>query len=181
MKCFPRRGLAFAAIWLVLTGTATAADLNIKAFYGTFQGGGIANNEDSLYFGVTARDFDVAIEPAGSGFSITWTSVIRSGGDPKNPDVRRKTTKRTFQPTPKQAVWKAMESREPVTDGELCWARLRGNTLSVYLMVVRDDGAYEIQKYDRSIVPSGMEMEFTRTRDGDKVRRVKGRLVKVAR
>ena len=48
-------------------------------------------------------------------------------------------------------------------------------------MVVRDDGAYEIQKYDRTIQPTGMEMNFTRTRDGEKVRQIKGRLVKVAR
>lgn len=48
-------------------------------------------------------------------------------------------------------------------------------------MVVRDDGAYEIQKYDRTLQPSGMLMNFTRVRDGERVRQVEGRLVKVAR
>ena len=140
MKRLSIRGLFVALLLCCGYAPAVAADLNIKAFFGKFQGGGIAENDDSIYFGVTARDFDVTIAPAGSGFSVTWTSVIRGGGDPNKPNVRRKTTKRTFEPTGKRGVWKAVESKDPVADGELCWARLRENTLSVYLMVVRDDG-----------------------------------------
>ena len=181
MKRLSIRGLFVALLLCCGYAPAVAADLNIKAFFGKFQGGGIAENDDSIYFGVTARDFDVTIAPAGSGFSVIWTSVIRGGGDPNKPNVRRKTTKRTFEPTGKRGVWKAVESKDPVADGELCWARLRENTLSVYLMVIRDDGAYEIQKYDRTLQPSGMLMNFTRVRDGERVRQVKGRLVKVAR
>jgi hypothetical protein len=48
-------------------------------------------------------------------------------------------------------------------------------------MSLRKDGAYELQQYDRKILPTGMELVFTRVRDGDTVRTVKGRLVKVGR
>ena len=160
---------------------AMAADLDIKAFFGKFEGGGVAKNDDSLYFGVTARDFDVAIAPEGSGFSVAWTSVIRGGGTPGNPDVRRKSSSLTFVPGNRPAVWRAVTSGDPVAGAEAAWARITGNTLSVYLMIVRDDGAYEIQKYDRTLSISGMELTFTRIRDGEEVRSVKGRLVKVAR
>lgn len=162
-------------------GGAQAADLSIKAFFGKFQGGGVAENDDSLYFGVTARDFDVDIQPAETGFSVSWTSVIRGGGVPGKPESRRKTSTRTFKPSSRPGIWEAVESKDPVNGGELCWARVKNNTLTVFLMVVRKDGAYELQQYDRKIVPTGMEMVFTRLRDGDKVRSVKGRLVKVAR
>ena len=64
---------------ILASGGAQAADLGIKAFFGNFQGGGVAENDDSLYFGVTARDFDVDIQPTGQGFSVKWTSVIRGG------------------------------------------------------------------------------------------------------
>lgn len=175
-------GFAIAGIlFFASAGTALAADLSIKAFYGKFQGGGVAENDDSVYFGVTARDFDVNIQPADNGFSVTWTSVIRGGGTPGKPETRRKTSMRTFKATARPGVWQAVESKDPVTGGELCWARIKDNTLTVYLMVVRDNGAYELQKYARTLLPSGMEMTFTRLRDGDKVRSVKGRLVKVAR
>lgn len=162
-------------------GSAHAADLSIKAFFGKFQGGGVAENDDSLYFGVTARDFDVDIQPADKGFSVTWTSVIRGGGTPGKPESRRKTSMRTFKPSSRPGIWEAVASKDPIDGGEMSWARITGNTMTVYLMVVRNDGAYELQQYARTILPSGMEMVFTRLRDGDKVRSVKGRLVKVAR
>lgn len=182
MKRLNLFGFVIAGVlFFAASGPLQAADLSIKAFYGKFQGGGVAENDDSLFFGVTARDFDVDIQPAENGFSVTWTSVIRGGGTPGKPKSRRKTSMRTFKGTARAGVWQAIESRDPVTGGELCWARIKDNTLTVYLMVVRDDGAYELQQYDRTLRPTGMEMTFTRLRDGDKVRRVKGRLVKVAR
>ncbi len=165
---------------LLFTGGAHAADLDIKAFYGEFRGGGVAENADSVYFGVTARDFDVVIAPDGNGFKVTWTSVIRSGGTPGNPDVRRKSAALVFEPTARAGIWRARNSADPVTGGQVGWAHIRNNTLSVYLMVVRDDGRYELQQYDRTIMPTGMELVFTRLRNGEEVRTVKGRLVKVA-
>lgn len=160
---------------------AVAADLDIKAFHGKFEGGGVAQNEDSLYFGVTARDFDVEIAPDGAGFKLNWMSVIRGGGSPANPDSRRKSSTLTFLPTDRPRVWRASVSGDPVTGGQVAWARISENTLSVYLMVVRDDGAYELQQYDRTLGARGMELIFTRLRDGEKVRSVKGLLVKVGK
>ncbi len=182
MKRLHIRGIALAALILAAAGAggANAADLGIRAFFGKFHGGGVAENADSIYFGVTARDFDVVIAPEGEGFSVTWTSVIRGGGSPGNPDIRRKTTSLAFEPSARPGIWRAAASKDPLDGGELGWARIQETTLSVYLMVVRDDGTYEIQRYDRKLVPSGMELVFSRMRDGDQVRTVKGRLVKVA-
>ena len=72
---------AMAAIIGIAAGAASAAEPNITAFYGKFQGGATAENDASIYFGVTARDFNVTIGPAGNGFSVEWTSVIRGGGE----------------------------------------------------------------------------------------------------
>jgi hypothetical protein len=160
---------------------AQVQDLPMAAFFGTFQGGGVAENEDSAYFGVTARDFDVVIEADQSGFAVTWTSVIRSGGNPANPDVRRKSATKKFRATPMEHVYRATDSGDPLTGGELCWARIMGNTLTVYIVTVRKGGAYEIQQYDRSLTGGGMDLVFKRIRDGEEVRTVKGKLVKTAR
>ena len=182
MKGLHIRAIALAtALYAVAgTGASMAADLSIRAFFGKFQGGGVAENEDSIYFGVTARDFDVVITPEGEGFNVAWTSVIRGGGTPGTPDGRRKTTSLAFEPSGRAGIWRAAASKDPVGGGQAGWARIKNTTLSVYLMIVLDDGAYEIQQYDRKILPSGMELTFTRLRDGDLVRTVKGRLVKVA-
>lgn len=178
---------ALALVLILLLGATAPADAQNRprpvtpaAFHGSWSGQGVASNEDSLYFGVTARDIDVVIRAAdGGGFTMQWTSVIRQGGDPKNPDVRRRTTTRTFVPGDRPGVFRAKEEGDPYRDGELCWARLDGTALTVYQMVVGADGRYELQRYRRTLSGAGMQLDYTRLRDGERVRTVRGQLVKV--
>ena len=103
------------------------------------------------------------------------------GGDPKNPDVKRKSAERTFMPAARAGIYKTPGNPDPFKGDEIGWARVSGNTLSVYLARIRDDGRYEIQRYDRTLSDLGMQLEFTRLRDGEKVRVVKGRAVKTGK
>ncbi len=156
-------------------------NLPVEAFFGRFIGGGIASNEDSLFFAVTARDFDVTIAAAGRGFRVDWTSVIRRGGSPDKPRIRRKSASKTLMPTANASVFHGARSGDPLAGGELCWARISGSTLSVFLMTVDADGVYELQQYDRRLSGGGMDLVFRSWRDGDRLRTVKGKLVKVAK
>jgi len=159
---------------------ADARDLPVTAFYGKFSGGGIAQNADSEYFAMTTRDFDVVIKPAGSGVRIDWTSVIRRGGDPLNPKIRRRTSSKILRPTELPNVFHGTDSGNPLEGKELCWARIDGNTLTVFLMTVSKKGVYELQQYDRTLSGTGMTLLFRSWRDGDRLRSVSGRLVKTA-
>lgn len=168
---------------LALAGAMPAAAqtekaLPIDAFYGTWTGGGVAENDDSVYFRTTARDFDVVIGPAGSGFRIDWTTVIRKGGDPNRPDIHRNQTTRTMVPTGKPGVWRCSDSGDPLTDREVCWSRLHDRTLAVYIMTVDEDGIYTLQQYDRTLSGAGMKLRFRSLSDGERERVVTGQLVK---
>ena len=160
--------------------SATAANLPIAAFYGKFSGGGIAHNADSAFFAMTTRDFDVVIEPTSGGFRVNWTSVIRRGGDPMKPTVRRRQSSKILRPTDTPDVFHGADSGDPLQGKEMCWARIDGNTLSVFLMTVGADGIYELQQYDRTLSGTGMTLLFRSWRDGDRLRSVSGRLVKNA-
>ncbi|MEE8270699.1 MAG: hypothetical protein V3R98_03060 [Alphaproteobacteria bacterium] len=175
------RRAMLAALLLVAAMPATAAeDLPLGAFFGTWQGHGVAENADSLYFAITTRDLDVVIKPDGDGFEITWTTVIRSGGDPNDPDVRRREATLEFRATDRPAVFEAESSGNPLEGDVLSWARITENTLTVYQMVLNDGGGYDLTSYDRTISDLGMELVFRRLRDGDAVRSVTGRLIKTA-
>jgi len=181
-----KRMTAFAmlVLGLLLAGgpaALAAENLPIQAFFGRFSGGGIASNEDSLFFAVTARDFDVSIAPAGKGFKIVWTSVIRGGGTPQKPEVRRKSSNKTLMPTAKARVFHCTDTGDPLAGKEMCWARIDESTLSVFLMTVDDDGIYELQEYDRRLTGAGMDLVFRSWRDGDRLRTVTGKLVKVGK
>jgi len=178
------RSMSLVVAALMAFSSAASAQkrtLSIGHFYGTFSGGGVAENEDSLYFAVTARDFDVVIGPAGKGFKVTWTSVIRGGGDVEKPKVRKKSTSRTFVPSARRGVFKGASSSDPLSGKEVSWARIKENSLIVYLMIIDKRGAYQLQRYERKLVGSGMELTFTRLKDGEQVRTVKGRLIKTGR
>lgn len=175
-------GAVVAAFVLIgTTLSSLAADLPLKAFFGTWSGTGLARNEESDYFGLTIRDLDVTIQGAGEGFVLNWTTVLREGGDPKNPKVKRKSESLSFQPTARPGIYAPAESaRDPVAGGRTIWARVKGQTLTVSTLSVLDDGGFELQRYDRTLTDLGMELDFVSMRDHGIARHVTGRLTKQA-
>ena len=166
--------------WLGFAPATLAEDLRTAAFFGQWVGSGIAHSQDSLYFGVTVRDLDVRIGPTSDGFSISWTTVLRQGGDPDNPDVRRRSTAIDFVSSARPRVFHAREAQEPLEGGSYIWARIKERTLTVYIFNIDDDGVYDMQSYARTLSGTGMDLNFTRIRDGEPMRSVNAKLVKAA-
>jgi hypothetical protein len=166
------------------TGAAPAAPartLDIRAFFGSFSGSGLADGEDTAYLGVTPRDLDVRIAATGeNGFTVSWTTVLRVGGDAQNPEVRRRATSLTFRPGPRPGLFTALDNGDPLQGGMLSWARISRSTLTIHQFSVRDGGQHEIQTYARTLTGSGMDLVYTRVVDGERQRRVRGKLVKNA-
>jgi hypothetical protein len=161
---------------------APAPSGSLAAFYGVFSGSGVAQSEDSDYFRTAVRDTKIEIRPAdANGFKLTWSTTTR-GGDPANPKAKTKTTEVTFRPAAnKPNVFESVQQGNPVAGGDVVWAKLNKQTLTVYSMTTGDDGSYELQKWDRTLQGTGMAMVYTRLRDGEQVRTVKARLVKDAK
>ena len=158
---------------------AEAADLGIAAFYGRWQGNAISETDRSINFAVTARDLDVLIQPAGNGFRISWTTIRRQKGDPNNPTLEKRATELVFRPAAVAGVWRAEGSSDPL-QGQFGWAGVQGRALTVNVMTIGEGGTFELQSFVRRLSDMGMELEFDRIVDGEKVRTAKGRLVKVA-
>ncbi len=161
--------------------TAPTRTLDIKAFAGSFAGSGIADSEDTNFLGVTQRDLDVRINPtADGGFTIAWTTVLRTGSDPQKPEIRRRATSLTFRPGPRPGLFSASDNGDPLQGGMLSWARISRSTLTIHQFSVREGGQHDIQTYARTLTGTGMELVYTRVVDGERQRRVRGKLVKNA-
>lgn len=172
--------LAVFAVMMACAGGAQAAgDLPIKAFFGVWKGNAISESEISANFRVSARDLDVEIQGfAVGGFTLRWATVLRQEGDPNAPVEVLKQATVTFIPQPgRSGVWRAGESADPM-QGAYLWARLEGQTLSVYSLGIAEDGTSDLQVYRRTLGGNGMELEFTRSIDGAAIRSAKGRLIK---
>jgi len=164
-------------------GTAHAAPATaIDAFYGTYEGHTISDDGE----GLSKRDLGVEIVPLDRGFRLTWTTVKhRADGR-----AQRKSYTIDFRATRRDGVYaSAMRinkfgSRvplDPMKGEPFVWARLAGQTLTVYALMIDDNGVYEMQVYDRTVTDAGLDLEFNRYRDGVKLRTITGTLVRTAR
>ena len=158
---------------------AVAEDLLIAAFAGHFTGTGIAKDEVSKDFDETIRDLDVIITPDGEGFAMSWATILRQDGDPYDPTIRQNHHALFFDPRDRANVFQGGVEIDPLAGWPFIWARIEDRTLTVYSLLVHDDGSYEIQTYARTLSDAGMELYFTRVRDGQLVRSVRGTMVKI--
>ena len=169
---------AVAVLAGLLAGGAARAgeDLAIEAFSGQFVGTGIAENEQSESLALTLRDLDVRITPDDGGFALSWTTVLRAAD---GSGVKRKAGAIYFVPTDQAGVFRAAIDMDPLAGLPFVWARIQGETLTVHSLLVNNEGSYEIQTYDRTLTGDGMDLKFTRVRDGQPMRTVTGKLARV--
>ena len=113
------------------------------------------------------------IARSGEGFSVTWTTVVRSVGG----KVKRKTQSLTFETTGIGSRYRSAELTEPFGEG-LAWAGIEEQTLSVFVLKIDVDGGYQMQRYARTLTGLGMDLVFTRKIDGEDLRVVKAKLVR---
>jgi hypothetical protein len=173
---------AFAAI-LLLAAQAAAAEqeAKIEDFFGTYVGN--ARIEDNGEF----RDIIVAIEPARKGFSIYTSTVIRKGPVRAVTGVKWRSETQVFeksgtpglyQPLLRESMFARRRSPNLVAGDTVAWASIRGRTLGVYALDVLNDGHYELRVYERMLTDLGMDLGFTRYRDGVAVLQLKGILAR---
>jgi hypothetical protein len=67
-----------------------------------------------------------------------------------------------------------------IPPGVQAWARINGNPLTVYIFSVDENGMYEIQSYARTLTGAGMDLTFSRIKDGEETRTVKAKLSRMA-
>jgi len=179
-RTFLAAGLFAALTWMAASSGAMAQELGLPAFFGQWQGTGISETDDSIYFRVTSRDMDVRIGPSDQGgFNIEWATVQRQRGAVDDPQAQRRVTAMTFLPTGQRNVWKAADSVDPMS-GTYSWASLKGRTLTLNTFVIAADGSFRLHVYHRTLSGLGMELDFIAFADGEPVRTVKARLVKTA-
>lgn len=168
-------GLLLVAL---LPAPAEAQDAKIAEFAGTYQGSGVAEGRDNVYFTIVARDLDVTVKPKDGGFEVTWTTITQ--GTTRGQRVVRKTDTVSFVPGDKPNVFRSVTPVEPMAGTPYYWARIGGRTMTVYALTITANGAYELTSWARTLNPNGMDLVFRRLSDGEAVRTVRGKLVKVA-
>ncbi len=164
---------------MILVVTVEAAPADFEAFFGEYEGQAITNHID-----LRKRDLRVKISPYENGFTVNWISVTRKS-DGK---LKHKEYSINFHPTRRSNIYRSGERRDffgnavpldPMVGDPYVWARIHEDTLTVFALHVLEDGGYEIQTYERRRIPGGLDLKYSRVRDGEILRTVRGTLAEV--
>jgi len=166
MKHFILRSFALPVLLLMLL-IPTAWAQTIAPFVGTYVG-----EAEFTYAGERVRrDMSVTVVPDGKGFVVGWTSVTRQPGQ----RGKSKSYRISFTPTTRAGIFgSAMKTNmfgkevplDPLQGEPFVWARIEGETLTVFSLYINEEGGYEMQEYHRTLVDGGMNLVFRWVKDG---------------
>jgi len=175
------------ALSFVVAATApswAAGDRKIQDFFGRYLGQGTVLRVDPgapLHEPAQKRMSEVIIGPARGeeGFIITWSTLRAKGrGEAGVREADVKTYHQTFRPTQEPNVFNDITSGDPLKGQSTSWARIVGNTLSIFQLQQDPMGGYFLTQYDRTLTPRGMDVHFTRIENSKLVRAVELKLLK---
>lgn len=172
---------AFAVcVALAMAAVAPAGAADLAAFFGEYEGQTVTDYDGEL----RKRDLRVRIAPHPNGFTVDWTSVTKK----PNGELKRKQYSIDFLPTRRANIYRSGERKDmfgnavpldPLKGDPYVWARLHDDTLTVFALHVLEDGGYEMQTYARTRIPEGLDVKYSRVRDGEILRAIDGTLMEV--
>jgi hypothetical protein len=164
---------------IISVAAVEAAPADFEAFFGEYEGQAITDHSD-----LRKRDLRVKISPYENGFTVNWISVTRKS----NGKLKRKEYSINFHPTRRGNIYRSGERKDffgnavpldPMKGDPYVWARIHEDTLTVFALHVLEDGGYEMQTYERRRIPDGLDLKYSRVRDGEILRTVRGTLAEV--
>lgn len=157
--------LMFGLLFILFAQMSLA---DASAFVGNYSGSADVVSADGSSH---KRDMSVEISLTDDGFNVSWTSVsYKSDGR-----VKERSYSIDFIPTDRPQVFAAAQKKDvfghlvqldPMKGEPFIWARIIADTMTVYSLFVNEDGGYEMQQYDRTLTEGGLQLEFSRVRDG---------------
>ena len=161
-----------AGVVLLWFATATSA-ADFERFIGRYSGSAQIESEDQT----SRRDMSVTIEAAGGGFRVNWKSISRK------PDGRIKEKEYSigFLPTRRDGIYSSTMGvnlfgnpvpLDPMKGDPYVWSRISGDTLTVFSLLIDESGGYEMQEYNRTLATGGLNLEYERIRNGEKLKSI---------
>jgi hypothetical protein len=152
----------------------------ISYFFGAFQGSTkVVSGAGAGTTDASGRMSRVVTAAAGTGFTITWSTLYIDDENPSDVKIKD-STEITFDATDSPTLFKQKGAPELFSGKPHYWARIEGNTLHVSALVLDADGTYDVTHYARTLDGDSMRLEFTRFKDGQLQREVSGTLTRSA-
>lgn len=138
---------------LLLAVSSASASPELRRFVGKYEGKAEIEQLDGT---LEQRDMSVSIHETYRGFVVEWSTAIKRA----NGKEKTKSYKIEFQPSERPGVFAAaMQTNvfghtvqmNPMKGEPFVWARVIGDTLTVFSLYVAENGDYLMQQYDRTL------------------------------
>ena len=164
-----------AALVLVL---AVPASAQVLADYAPFVGHYTGEVMIETPAGAAKRELDVTVRQEATGFSVEWsTDTVRPDGR-----IKSETYFIAFKPTARPGIYlptnevqrKGSTIRVDPLDGDpqLLLCKIDGAVMTIHASQLMEDGVFEVQTYERTLIPGGMRLKFSRVRNGAPTRAI---------
>ncbi len=155
----------------------------LAPFYGTYSG----NTPNIIKGEMSERELAVTIKPwENKGFTITWTTVIyRANGEKSvvSPSINFNSSPRPgiYASSMRTDIFGNTVPHNPIgkTADPYVWAGLENKTLTVRALYILETGGYELHVYSRTLVDNGLELDFERINNGEKVTQISAILKRI--
>jgi hypothetical protein len=164
---------AFVALLTLLIAPHLQAAEGFEPFIGSFAG--TYSSDDG---GVEKkRDLSVDISKTKDGFNVSWTTTTFKNDKPKTKsysiDFIESDREHIYMAAQKKNVFGGREPLDPMKGDAYAWARVDGTKLTIYALVITENGGYEMQKFDRILMADGnLHLMFSRVREGEMLRTI---------
>ena len=165
---------------LCLARPASADSPPFERFFGRFEGEAVVDARGRM----STRTTSVEIRPVDRGFTVKWVTVVPK---PEGKEAQKAYSVK-FKPTKREGIYVSAVRKDlfgkavpndPLKGEPFSWAKISGDKLTVYTLMITDSGEYEMQTNERTLTPDGIDLQFSRVRDGELVLTVTGRLGRV--
>jgi len=142
--------LLMSAFAFALLLPAPAAADDFERFIGRYAGSAQVDGDGET------RDMSVVIKAAGKGFEVNWKSIShRADGR-----IKEKAYSIDFLPTRRGGIYASAmgvdvfgnpTQLDPMKGDPYVWGRITGDTLTVFSLLIDQNGGYEMQEYNRTL------------------------------
>ena len=157
-------------LFFLLASIAQADDSFYSKFFGKFSG-------QVEVSGDRTRNLEVEIKPTEKGFNVGWKTITsdQSGsGKTKSYSIDFVASDRQgiYGSAMKTNLFGGQEALDPMKGEPYFWSKITDQTLTIFGMLITEDGNYEIQRYDRTLENDDMQLVYTLSKEGETIKNI---------
>ena len=170
--------LKYALFWTLYLTLCSAYGADYDIFIGEYEGIYISDRGKEFN-----RDLSVQITAVDDGFNVAWKTTTFKKDKPKEKsysiDFIKTDREHIYEAAQKKNLFGGRDPLDPMQGDPYFWARIEDNKLTVFAMIVTDNGGYEMQTFDRVLQENkNLQLRYHRVRDGEALRTIEAELIR---